>query len=236
MGAPALDLGSRLAELMRSPGAPASLEQLRAAGEVRALLRWLVSAEAPDEVWKTLADGLAALRAALPPADTSTRYARPAARAGRIAQRSGFHPNLRETHPLVGRANPVAPPIEMHAEGARAIGDLVFGPAHEGIPGCAHGGHIAAGFDIVLGQAASLSSAGGGVTGTLTVRYLDLTPTGVALRYEAWLEREEGRKAFVRGRLSVLPGPGSDAAARVTAEAEGIFVQRAAAPPHKELP
>jgi acyl-coenzyme A thioesterase PaaI-like protein len=118
----------------------------------------------------------------------------------------------------------VAPPIELRVEGERVFGDLCFGPAQEGIPGCAHGGYIAAGFDIVLGQAAWLAGTGGGVTGTLTVRYRSLTPIGVPLRYEGWLAHAGGRTARVEGRLCALPAAGSAAPAQVCAEAEGIFV------------
>ena len=128
------------------------------------------------------------------------------------------------THPLVGRANPVAPPIELGVSGDRVTGDIRFDAAHEGIPSCAHGGYIAAGFDIVMLQAATTSRQGGGVTGTLTVRYTGLTPTGVPLRYEAWLDRSESRKIFVSARLRTNPLPSSGEASRVTAEAEGIFV------------
>jgi acyl-coenzyme A thioesterase PaaI-like protein len=219
-----LPLEVRVRELMDAAGAPPSRESLRAVETLRSLMRWAVTAEADDSTWKRRADGLAELQARLPECDASSRYARPLAGAGAIAARSGFSPNVRGTHPLVGRANPVAPPIELRVEGERVFGDVCFGPTQEGIPGCAHGGYIAAGFDIVLGQAAWLANSGGGVTGTLTVRYRSLTPVGVALRYEAWLAHNGGRTSRVEGKLSTLPAAGSGAAAQVCAEAEGIFV------------
>jgi acyl-coenzyme A thioesterase PaaI-like protein len=183
-----------------------------------------VTAEVGDRVWAGLADDLDALCARLPPSDARSRYQRPAASAGAIAARSGFGPNVRGTHPLVGRANPVAPPIELWVEGERAYGEVCFGPTHEGIPGCAHGGYIAAGFDIVLGQAAWLARTGGGVTGTLTVRYRNLTPIGVPLRYESWLERAGGRTTRVAGRLYTVPAAGSGESPGLCAEAEAVFV------------
>jgi acyl-coenzyme A thioesterase PaaI-like protein len=125
---------------------------------------------------------------------------------------------------LIGRANPVAPPIELGVADHMATGDICFDLAHEGMPSCAHGGYIAAGFDIVMLQAAATSRHGGGVTGTLSVRYTGLTPTGTPLRYEAWLDRTESRKIFVKARLRTNPPPGSTKEFRVTAEAEGIFV------------
>jgi acyl-coenzyme A thioesterase PaaI-like protein len=226
-----LPLAERVRALMDAAGAPPSPHALQAAGSLRELLRWVVTAEVDDATWARLAQGLEALRAGLPPSEGRTRYARASARDGAIAARSGFGPNVRATHPLVGRANPVAPPIELWVEGERAYGDVCFGPAHEGIPGCTHGGYIAAGFDIVLGQAAAAARAGGGVTGTLTVRYRDLTPIGVALRYEAWAERTSGRKTHVRGRLCTVPADGAGPAPRVCAEAEAIFVAVARRPP-----
>ena len=229
MGAPELaplPLEVRVRELMDAKGAPPSAQALRAVASLRELMRWTVTAEAEEPVWERLAGELDALRARLPGSAGRTRYARPGAVAGAIAARSGFSPNVRGTHPLVGRANPVAPPIELRVEGKRAYGDLTFGPTHEGIPDCAHGGYIAAGFDIVLGQAAWLARTGGGVTGTLTVRYRSLTPIGVPLRYEAWLEHSGGRTTRVQGKLSTL------AEGRLCAEAEAIFVSVERRAPH----
>ncbi len=218
---PPLPLATRIRELMSAAGAPATDQALRAADAARELLRWLVTAEAAEDEWARVADVLEALRAGLRAPAAASRYAREAASVGAIAARSGFAPNVRSTHPLIGRANPLAPPIELRAEGERALGDVRFGPAHEGIPRCVHGGYIAAGFDIVLGQAASTARRHGGVTGTLTVRYTALTPLGVPLRYEGWAERTEGRKTFVRGVLRTADAGGEPL---TCAEAEAIFI------------
>jgi acyl-coenzyme A thioesterase PaaI-like protein len=218
-----LSLAARVRQLMDAKGAPPSEQALRAAGALRELMRWCVTAEADEVTWSRVADQLETLRGTLSPAG-ATRYAGAGAARGEIAARSGFSPNVRGTHPLVGRASPVAPPIELWVEGERAYGDVCFGPTYEGVPGCAHGGYIAAGFDIVLGQAAWLNHQGGGVTGTLTVRYRNLTPIGVALRYEAWLVQSGGRTTQVAGRLCTLPAAGSGEEPRVCAEAEGVFV------------
>ena len=51
-----------------------------------------------------------------------------------------------------------------------------------------------------------------------------LTPIGVPMRYEAWLDRTEGRKTFVKAHLRTNPASPSAAESRVTAEAEGIFI------------
>jgi acyl-coenzyme A thioesterase PaaI-like protein len=215
-------LAQRVSALMEAAGAPPLREALRATAALRALMRWAVTSEADEPVWTRLADELEGLRRRLPGGDVGSRFARAGADGGPIAARAGFGPNFRGTHPLVGRANPLAPPIELWVEGERVFGDVCLGPTHEGIPGCAHGGYIAAGFDIVLGQAAWLNHKGGGVTGTLTVRYRNLTPIGVKLRYEAWFEQAGGRTARVAGRLCTVPAEGAEPL--VCAEADGVFV------------
>ncbi len=214
-------LSDRIRDLM--DGSPPSAAGLRAAESLRRLTRWLVSHDSLEDGISRLANALELVERDLENHKVASRF--PDATApGREAFREGFHPNTRGTHPLVGRANPVAPPIELGVAGEQVIGDLCFDAAHEGMPSCAHGGYIAAGFDIVMLQASTTSRQGGGVTGTLTVRYMGLTPTGVPLRYEAWLDRTESRKIFVNARLRTNPLPGSAEVSRVTAEAEGIFV------------
>ncbi len=118
--------------------------------------------------------------------------------------------------PLIGLANPLAPPITIARTGERtAAASVRFGSAYEGPPGCVHGGFVAAAFDEVLGYAQSLSGAPG-MTGTLTVRYRRPTPLHQELRFEAEFVRVEGRKIFCEGSCR--------ADGELTAEAEGIFV------------
>jgi acyl-coenzyme A thioesterase PaaI-like protein len=79
-----------------------------------------------------------------------------------------------------------------------------------------HGGHIAAGFDEILGVANSVSGTPA-MTGTLTIRYRQPTPLYRDLRYVAYLDKISGRKVSTRGELwhgDVL-----------TAEAEGLFIR-----------
>lgn len=117
--------------------------------------------------------------------------------------------------PLIGRANPLAPPIEMRSTEKEVHGRVRFGSAYEGPPGCVHGGFVSAAFDEVLGYAQSLTGSPG-MTGTLTVRYRSPTPLHTDLAFLAWVERVEGRKIFAKGTLH--------AGERLCAEAEGIFV------------
>ena len=62
---------------------------------------------------------------------------------------------------MIGRANPLAPPIALELDDDRIVGRVTFGAAYEGPPGCVHGGYVAAAFDEVLGATQSLSGAPG---------------------------------------------------------------------------
>ncbi len=102
--------------------------------------------------------------------------------------------------PILGRANPVAPPLVMQTGDQRIVATATFGSAYEGPPGCVHGGWIAASFDEVLGAAQSLSGTGG-MTAFLHVDYRSPTPLHREVRFVGELDRREGRKVFTRGRL-----------------------------------
>lgn len=117
--------------------------------------------------------------------------------------------------PLIGLANPLAPPIRIDVGEDVVTGRVSFGAVYEGPPGCVHGGFVAAAFDEVLGIAQTYSG-NPGMTGRLTISYRQPTPLHAPLVFEGWFERSEGRKIFTAGR--VLDGD------RVTAEAEGLFI------------
>jgi acyl-coenzyme A thioesterase PaaI-like protein len=120
-----------------------------------------------------------------------------------------------EFAPLLGRANPLAPPLTIEVQGAEVVGRARFGAAYEGPPGCVHGGFIAACFDDVLGMVQSVSGQPG-MTGRLTVRYLAPTPLGTEVRFVGRLVGVDGRKISTRGDLY--------AGALRTAEAEALFI------------
>jgi hypothetical protein len=82
--------------------------------------------------------------------------------------------------PLVGLANPVAPPLRLdpNPETRIVLGGVTFGNAYEGAPGCVHGGHVAAVFDEALGMACIFSGVPG-MTGEITVSYRKPTPIHV---------------------------------------------------------
>ena len=119
-------------------------------------------------------------------------------------------------NPAVGIRNAVAPPLTIHHEGdGRCWSEFSLGAAYEGPPGLVHGGICALVLDHILGEAASDGLTKPLFTGTITCKYSRGTPLG-PLRAEAFVERTEGIKTFVRGALCDADG--------VTVEAEGVFI------------
>lgn len=150
-----------------------------------------------------------------------------ASRAG--PKRARQHPDVARhaqeifpTSPIIGMANPVAPPVAVRIVdgpegGYREIhGEAWFDWQYEGPPSCVHGGVIAETFDEMLG-AACIVAGHPGMTGTLTVRYRKPTPLRSPLRLEARCTSHEGRK--------VLAWAGLYRDDVLTAEAEGIFIE-----------
>jgi acyl-coenzyme A thioesterase PaaI-like protein len=137
---------------------------------------------------------------------------RPRAQPDPVGDAQDFFP----TSPVIGFANPVAPPVVVEAVNGELLGSASFDNQYEGPPSCVHGGVIAMVFDEMLG-AANILSGNPGMTGTLTIRYRTPTPLHTPLRLEARFDRREGRKIFTTGAIyngDVL-----------TAEAEGIFIE-----------
>lgn len=187
------------------------VEMRRLADATRRLLHGLVMTDADEDTLRWAADGLDEI------ADAFHDPRRRSVHEGFTEAATSGDPNgFFEHSPLLGRSNPLAPPIDlsMDADGAM-VGTAVFGAGYEGPPGCVHGGYIAASFDEILG-AAQTRSGQPGMTGTLTVRYRSPTPLHEEVRLRGVFERVEGRKIFTSGTLH--------AGDRLCAEAEGIFI------------
>jgi acyl-coenzyme A thioesterase PaaI-like protein len=115
---------------------------------------------------------------------------------------------------LPGRGHPLLPPVVRGPAERGVMGTVTFTDAHLGAGTAVHGGQVTLLFDEVLGGVAA--TAGDSRTVSLTVQFRSLTPVGVPLVIEGWVERVDGRKISVRGHL--LDGE------RVCAEAEALFV------------
>lgn len=184
----------------------------RVGDSLREIVERLVATQAPDADLAAVADELEAVAATL----RGFRHGRRYEGYAEAANAGGGPPSGHVDYsPVLGRANPLAPPLLLHLEGEVLVGEVRFGSAYEGPPGSVHGGIVAAAFDEVLGATQAMSGKPG-MTGTLTIRYRAPTPLHTDLRFEAVLDRVEGRKLFCSSRL--LAGD------LLCAEAEGIFI------------
>jgi acyl-coenzyme A thioesterase PaaI-like protein len=120
---------------------------------------------------------------------------------------------------LPSRGNILQVPAELSVTATNTIdGTVRFRRYHLGRNGAVHGGAVAQMWDSVLGFAAfRLTRSVGQRTAYLHVNYRNIAPIQKDLRVEAEVERTEGRKIFVAGRL--LDGEA------VLSDAEALFVK-----------
>ena len=197
------------ASSMSASGAWAQKRRLATA--MRQVIERLMRSDAPEEELAAAADGLERYAERLKSHPVLTRYEGFAetANAGDVGA-------FFDQSPLIGLANPLAPPISIRTTGKlEAEGCVTFGAAYEGPPGCVHGGFVAAAFDEVLGYAEALTG-NPGFTGTLKIVYRKPTPLHTELRIATQVTGTERRKIFTKGQIY--------AGDLLTAEAEAIFV------------
>lgn len=174
---------------------------------VRRLIDAAVSMDAPGEVVREAAarvDAVAAALRAHVPDPLPNRYFQGETTADIFAYDY-----------VMGRWNPLAPPLHIDWEDPRSVATATFGRPYEGPPGCVHGAAIAAAFDQVL-NVANLMSGSAGPTARLTIHYRRPTPLYRELRFEGWVDRREERKVHSRGHLLVD--------GKVTVEAEALYI------------
>jgi len=191
---------------------PRRLEMRRLAEQARVLIEQLASTDAPEEAFEEAARHMEAAAAILGAHATKVRSYEGFAEST-IA---GGRPHAHYDHsPILGMANPIAPPMRVTRFDDHVEAFATFGSAYEGPPASVHGGILAAAFDEVLGLAQSIGG-NPGMTGMLTIRYRSPTPLHRELRFEGTLDRVDGRKLFTTGRC--YDGD------TLTAEAEGLFI------------
>jgi hypothetical protein len=100
--------------------------------------------------------------------------------------------------PVSGRFNPIAPPLEYAIDGDRLHGEVTLGGAYEGPPNSVHGGIISLIYDQLL-AILSVTNNTPGPTAYLNVSYLQPTPLNQPLRFEAWIDKIEGKKVTILG-------------------------------------
>ncbi len=114
---------------------------------------------------------------------------------------------------VIGRYNPLAPPVVVSFEPPKAIGRTRFSSAYEGASGWVHGAAIAAALDIVLTAANRLEEAAG-PTVRLTLQYRRPTLLDRESVFESWVEQIGENRVVSKGRLL------QDGVVKVEAEGE----------------
>jgi acyl-coenzyme A thioesterase PaaI-like protein len=168
---------------------------------VRALQDHTRAADAPDDVISEAADMIEAASALLAPfyADEWTT------------------PSGRRVD-LPNRGNIMQVPTDLTATEDQVEGAVRFRRYHLGRNGAVHGGAVAQMWDSVLGFAAfRLTRSFKQRTAFLHVNYRNVVPIDKELQVDARVDRTEGRKIFVTGRL--LDG------GAVLSDAEALFVK-----------
>ncbi len=109
-------------------------------------------------------------------------------------------------------------------EGATVTSAFTIENHHQGAPGLAHGGVIAAAFDEALG-ALQVFLGRPAVTASLTTEFRRPVPTGSVLHLECRVDGRDGRKMWTSGdaHLDAPDGP-------IVAQGKGLFVE--VAPDH----
>jgi acyl-coenzyme A thioesterase PaaI-like protein len=200
-----------LNEFARAVPSPRRVEMHRTGDALRRIIDRLHGSPAPDAELAAAADELERLADRLDAFPGGSLY-----EGFSESPLAGRDPHAFFDHsPMLGRANPLAPPVELMVEDDVVHGRAVFGSAYEGPPGCVHGGYIAAAFDEVLGSTQSLAGRPG-MTARLTVNYRSPKPLHEELRFAGRVVEVSGRKTFTHGTMH--------AGERLCAEAEGLFV------------
>jgi acyl-coenzyme A thioesterase PaaI-like protein len=199
----------------RGPSSTGDTSINRAATAIRRISAMMVGQPLSDDALSAAAERLGTIADTLSSEVATSK--RPRGQPNPLRHPADFFP----TSPMIGWANPIAPPVEVWAEvgenGQREIrGRVTFDYPYEGPPTCVHGGVIAELFDELLGSA-NIIAGQAGMTGTLTVRYRKPTPLLAPLDIVARHTGTDGRKIFAWGGLYHE--------GELTAEAEGIFIE-----------
>ncbi|MGY2083696.1 PaaI family thioesterase [Blastococcus sp. SYSU DS0539] len=121
-------------------------------------------------------------------------------------------------NPVVGIANPMAPPLLVRRDGDGVVAEATLGIAYEGPPSYVHGGMSALFMDQLLGSAAGAAGLWG-MTAHLELDYRGPLPLETPLVFRARVESTAGRKAVIAGTIALAAEPD-----RPLVEARGIFV------------
>jgi acyl-coenzyme A thioesterase PaaI-like protein len=184
-------------------------ERRWAAAAARDLARLLVTSVSSTDELTAIANELTRLTEGLAQSAVASRYDLP------LASDADAASAYRETHPLLGPASPIAPPLRLESSDRPAAISGMFDARFEGPPGLVHGGFVAFGFEFVLGMAAASTGLRAFSVST-TIRYRKPLRVGTPVLFEAAVDRVDGRKVFTQGTLTVD--------GEVSAQAEGLHI------------
>ena len=124
-------------QLEQAPGTWPAKRTLAAA--VRNLMDCLCATDAPEDQLLAIADQVQ--KSAERFRDQPRMVELPGVAEGSLA---GGMEMFMDRSPVVGRSNPVAPPVTLDPDHEAKVvhGEMNFGRAYEGAPGCVHGGSV----------------------------------------------------------------------------------------------
>ena len=181
-----------------------------AAARTRELIDLLVRLDPMDPIGAEVGERLAPL------VDLLEAHAGP---AEDLAAAAGHgEPGFIDRSPVTGVTNPLAPPIRIETDDdGRSSARVRLGLPFQGPSGRVHGGFVAVLLDHVMGTAVRPSATGQMFTRTLTVDYLRATPLFEDVVVSAAVERTDGRKHWVSGRIETSQG--------VAVRAHGLWLE-----------
>lgn len=116
-----------------------------------------------------------------------------------------------------GPENPGTLGLRFHVEGERVHSTVRFDRRHEGAPGFVHGGAVATALDDTIGTLLMVLRRPA-VTARLEVDYRRPLLVDQQFLVESWIERTDGRKLHLAGRIT-------DEEGEVVAEATALFLE-----------
>ncbi|HZB41025.1 MAG TPA: PaaI family thioesterase [Ilumatobacter sp.] len=173
----------------------------RAGRALRDIGHAFVGRHATLEQIEHLSDVLESISAELWPADPRSRTEHDLLPGLDFEVPQGPFRGTFDDRPISGRSSPWGLDLDMHRYGDEIEGRVVLRSAHEGAPGRAHGGIIAALFDDVFGYVLGVL-AQPAFTGDLYVRYAAAAPLHRQLACRVRLHSRTGRKLVMTGELS----------------------------------
>ncbi|MGE4431269.1 MAG: PaaI family thioesterase [Sphingobium sp.] len=162
------------------------------AAEIRALIDALASADLSVDMTNDLARLMADARALVDRAPVVPGYIRRVEGALR-----GVGP-YSELGPFTGDLHIISPSVQLWEDGDKVMARAIYGASCEGAPGIVHGGYLAATLDELL---AHVQRGALRMTVALDMAYVAPARLHRELTYSVWIERIEGRKAFVAGAV-----------------------------------